>query len=51
MLTEDGTLEEHPLLRIGLGLGAAIWFVVAQREFVSSWRRAQAEQAGDAGGG
>ena len=48
VLTEDGTLEEHPLLRIGLGLGAAIWFVLAQREFVSSWQRAREEQAAGA---
>ena len=28
---------------VGLGLGAAIWFVVAQREFIKSYRKAMRE--------
>ena len=44
VLTPDGKLEEHPALRIGLGLGAAIWFVVAQREFIKSYRKAMREE-------
>jgi membrane protein DedA with SNARE-associated domain len=31
VLTPEGKLEEHPVLRIGLGLGAAAWFIVMQR--------------------
>ena len=46
VLTEDGTLEEHPALRIGLGVGAFLWFVVAHREFAKSYRQAQSEEAG-----
>ena len=44
MLTPEGKLEEHPALRIGLGLGAAIWFVLAQREFLKSYRNAMREE-------
>jgi len=32
VLTEDGTLEQHPLLRIGLALLAMAWFLLVQRE-------------------
>lgn len=50
VLTEDGKLEEHPALRIGLGLVAFLWFVIAQREFIKSYRdaRRKAEQASEA---
>jgi membrane protein DedA with SNARE-associated domain len=32
VLTEDGTLEQHPLLRIGLAVLAVAWFLLVQRE-------------------
>lgn len=32
VLTEDGTLEQHPLLRIGLAVLAMAWFLLVQRE-------------------
>ena len=44
VLTPEGKLDEHPALRIGLGLGAAIWFVLAQREFLKSYRNAMREE-------
>ena len=49
VLTPEGKLDEHPALRIGLGLGAAIWFVVAQREFLKSYRKAMLEERESAG--
>ena len=45
VLTDEGKLEEHPALRIGLGAGAFLWFVIAQREFAKSYRKAQLEEA------
>ena len=45
VLTDEGKLEEHPALRIGLGAGAFLWFVIAQREFAKSYRKAQREEA------
>ncbi len=48
VLTDEGKLEEHPALRIGLGVTAFLWFVVAQREFARSYRRAKREEAADA---
>jgi hypothetical protein len=32
VLTENGTLEQHPLLRIGLAVLATAWFLLVQRE-------------------
>ncbi len=32
VLTEDGTLEQHPLLRIGLAVLAMAWFLLVRRE-------------------
>ena len=45
VLTEDGTLEQHPALRIGLAVTAIAWYFFAQRELVRSYRRARARDA------
>ena len=37
VLTEDGRIEEHPALRIGLAAGAFIWFYVVQNAFAKRW--------------
>ena len=45
LLTEEGKLEEHPALRIGLGLAALVWFLLVRREFIRSYRRAREDAA------
>jgi membrane-associated protein len=41
VLTEDGRLNEHPALRIGLGIAAMFWVLFVRREM----ERVRAEQA------
>ena len=45
ILTEDGTLEQHPALRIGLALTAVAWYFFVQRELLRSYRGARARDA------
>ena len=45
ILTEDGTLEQHPVLRIGLALTAVAWYFFVQRELLRSYRGARARDA------
>ena len=46
VLTDDGRLEEHPALRIGLAAAACIWFYVVQGAFARRLRElAESEQA------
>jgi undecaprenyl-diphosphatase len=49
VLTEDGTLEQHPALRIGLAATAVAWYVLVQRELLRSYRRARADGDGSPG--
>ena len=44
VLTEDGRLEQHPALRIGLAVSAFLWFFVVQRQLAKGFRRAQSEE-------
>ena len=50
VLTEDGTLEQHPALRIGLAAGAIAWYLVMRRELARGWRRARERAEADAAG-
>ncbi len=45
VLTEDGTLEQHPALRIGLAVTAVAWYFFVQRELTRSYRRAGTRDA------
>ena len=45
VLTDEGKLEEHPLLRIGLAVVAAAWFIVVQRAFQRRMEELQREAA------
>ena len=45
VLTEDGTLEQHPALRIGLAVTAVAWYFFVQRELLRSYRNASARDA------
>jgi membrane protein DedA with SNARE-associated domain len=45
VLTEDGTLEQHPALRIGIAVTAVAWYFLVQRELLRSYRRAGAGDA------
>lgn len=50
VLTDEGKLEEHPLLRIGLAVLAAAWFLVVQRAFqrrMEELRREATERAAE----
>ena len=38
ILTEDGRLEEHPALRIGLAAAAFVWFYFVQGVLTRRWR-------------
>lgn len=44
ILTEDGTLQQHPVLRVGLIVLAFAWLVVVQRELWRSIERQRAEE-------
>ena len=44
VLTDDGTLEQHPALRIGLGVLAMAWFVVMHRVVGGRLRELQASR-------
>lgn len=46
VLTEDGTLEQHPALRIGLAVGATVWLLLVTRAF--GRRRAELRASADA---
>jgi len=54
VLTEDGTLEQHPALRIGLAVAAMAWFLVMQRVVTKRLEeinaRAQEDTSRDAAG-
>ncbi len=39
VLSEDGTLKEHPLLRLGLVAAVFFWVVVVQREIAKNRKR------------
>ncbi len=43
VLNEDGTLNEHPLLRLGLVAAAAFWVIVVQRELNKNRARREAD--------
>lgn len=45
VLTEDGTLEQHPALRIGLAVLAMAWFLIMQREVGRRMRELDREPA------
>ncbi|MBM4415922.1 MAG: hypothetical protein FJ035_06705 [Chloroflexi bacterium] len=49
VLTPDGSLEQHPALRIGLFVGAVAWFLFVRREVERSRRRARPNAAAAAG--
>jgi len=42
-LTEQGTLEQHPALRLGVLALATVWVLVAQRSVMQRWRQIRAE--------
>lgn len=42
VLNEDGTLNEHPLLRLGLVAAVAFWMIVVQREINKNRERREA---------
>jgi hypothetical protein len=44
MLNPDGTLNEHPLLRIGLVAAVLFWVVVVQRELNKGRARRRAAE-------
>lgn len=48
LLTDDGTLRQHPALRIGLAIGAVAWLLLVQRQLLSSARSERAAQQEDA---
>lgn len=48
VLTERGTLEPNPLLRIGLAMLAGAWLLVAHGALTRRLRSLRAEQAGEA---
>ena len=45
VLTEDGTLEQHPALRIGLAVLAMAWFLIMKRAVGRRMRELDREQA------
>ena len=47
LLTDDGTLNDHPALRIGLGVAAMAWVWFVHREFQKAKRRESEAQAND----
>ena len=50
VLNEDGTLQQHPLLRIGLVVLAMVWFLLIQREVMRRLEESGAFAKRDAGG-
>ena len=46
-LTERGTLEEHPALRLGVLALATVWVLIAQRAVMQRWRQIRAEDAAE----
>jgi membrane protein DedA with SNARE-associated domain len=48
VLTDEGTLEQHPALRIGLALAAMAWFLVMQRLVTKRLEELNAHTAEDA---
>ena len=44
ILTEDGTLQQHPVLRVGLIVLAFAWLVVVQRELLRHIESQRAEE-------
>jgi len=44
ILTDDGTLQQHPVLRVGLIVLAALWLLLVQRELLRSIERQRAEE-------
>ena len=47
LLTEDGTLESHPAIRIGLGAVAMVWALLSYRALQARAREMRAGQASD----
>ncbi len=47
VLTEDGTLEQHPALRIGLAVLAMAWFLIMHRAVGRRMRELEQEPAGE----
>lgn len=46
LLTEDGTLREHPALRVGFIIAAVVWMLLVRREFEKTReRQASADEA------
>ncbi|MEX1022826.1 MAG: DedA family protein [Dehalococcoidia bacterium] len=45
VLTEDGKLEQHPALRIGLAVAATVWFLAMRATMQRRVRTLQAEEA------
>lgn len=43
LLTEDGTLREHPALRIGFAVAAVVWVYLVRREFEKTRAQASAQ--------
>lgn len=50
VLTEDGTLQQHPALRIGLAVAAVAWYLAARHVFARGRRRSR-ERPEDGGAG
>ena len=48
VLDEDGKLEQHPALRIGLALGATAWFLIMRETMQRRIRAIQAREEADA---
>ena len=48
VLTERGTLEQHPALRIGLIALAVVWVALVQGALIRRRRREQAQAAAEA---
>ncbi len=44
VLTDDGRLKEHPALRLGLVVAAALWFLLLQRQLMRRWRELSGEE-------
>ena len=47
VLTERGTLEPHPALRIGVVVAATVWFLLVQRSVGRRLRELRAERVAD----
>lgn len=48
LVTEDGTLSQHPALRVTLYVAAVGWVLLAQREVLRAYARHRTQQAAEA---